>query len=188
MVKKPFDEVWNHQLEGRMLPDNAEKTAATYASNVESSNELAMTVSMGLNNAYLAGLAALNGFFSAAGYSQTVPRYTVLRLLYFAKDHRLSLNEVRSEMAVTSGNITFLVDSLEEAKLARRVPHATDRRVKDVELTAAGLELAAALVPTMVQFMESICQDFSKSELSLFRDFLQRYHITATRIVAESNA
>src|ERR1700761_2414219 len=48
-------------------------------------------------------------------------------------------------------NVTGLVDALEDRKLARRKPSAEDRRVKEVELTAAGRKLRARAVVEMVK-------------------------------------
>src|SRR5260370_40975536 len=41
--------------------------------------------------------------------------------------------------------VTMIADSLEERGLARREPHAADRRIKNLVLTARGLEVKAAL-------------------------------------------
>src|SRR4051812_10246420 len=38
------------------------------------------------------------------------------------------MSDLSEELGVTARNVTALVDALEEEKLVRRVPHATDRR------------------------------------------------------------
>ena len=171
-----------------MLPSNAAQTAREYKKRISESTEAATQVSMGLNNAYGAGLASLLAFFDSQGFKETFPRYTVLRILHFAKGERCSFNELRSEMAVSSGNITFLVDSLEKSGLVRRVPHATDRRVKELELTPDGVALAEVLVHKMVDYMNAVCEGFSEAELLLFGQFLVRFHHNALNILNKAQA
>src|SRR4051794_15973024 len=108
MVKNLEDR--SSQVEGRLLPDNARVVARAYKEFVPSANEDAMAISMGVNNAFLSQTAAVLRFFTAEGVGNSQPRYMVLRILHFAQGERLTLNEIRSAMAVTSGNITFLVD------------------------------------------------------------------------------
>jgi MarR family 2-MHQ and catechol resistance regulon transcriptional repressor len=60
---------------------------------------------------------------------------------------RMLLGEVQKAILVSSGGITFLVDKLEKRGLVRRLPCATDRRARYVELTEQGGELIARIFP-----------------------------------------
>jgi DNA-binding MarR family transcriptional regulator len=70
-------------------------------------------------------------------------------------------------------NVTGLVDALEDRKLARRKPSAEDRRVKEVELTAAGKKLRARAVAEMLKPPAWI-KDLSASDQRALREILRR--------------
>jgi DNA-binding MarR family transcriptional regulator len=67
--------------------------------------------------------------------------------------------DLSQELGVTARNVTTLVDALEEEKLVRRTPHATDRRATIVELTTRGAESASV-----------VAADFKQRVADLFRD------------------
>jgi DNA-binding MarR family transcriptional regulator len=72
-------------------------------------------------------------------------------------------------------NVTGIVDALEERKLARRKPAAADRRVKEIELTAAGRKLRARAVEEML-VPPAWIKDLSATDQRALRDILQRSH------------
>ncbi|HXF32338.1 MAG TPA: MarR family transcriptional regulator [Solirubrobacterales bacterium] len=70
-------------------------------------------------------------------------------------------------------NVTGIVDALEERDLAARKPSAEDRRVKVIELTAAGRTLRARAVEEMYKppaWIESL----SPADQRALRDILRR--------------
>jgi DNA-binding MarR family transcriptional regulator len=65
-----------------------------------------------------------------------------LRLLELLRvEGQLPMSRVGAGLGVTARNVTSLVDRLEAARLVRRVPHDTDRRVTLLELTDRGRRL-----------------------------------------------
>ena len=70
-------------------------------------------------------------------------------------------------------NVTGIVDALEERKLARRTPAADDRRVKVVELTAAGRKLRARAVVEMYKPPAWI-KNLAAADQRKLRDILRR--------------
>ena len=70
-------------------------------------------------------------------------------------------------------NVTGIVDALEERKLAARKPSAEDRRVKQVELTAAGRKLRARAVEEMLKPPAWI-KGLSASDQRALREILRR--------------
>lgn len=65
-----------------------------------------------------------------------------LRLLELLRvEGQLPMARVGVGLGVTARNVTSLVDRLEAARLVRRVPHETDRRVTLLELTDRGRRL-----------------------------------------------
>mgnify|MGYP001259795579 CR=1 FL=1 len=63
----------------------------------------------------------------------------------------LSQNVLGKKILKTSGNITMVVDNLEEQSLVRREKNPTDRRSVTVYLTEKGTELISELVPMRVK-------------------------------------
>jgi DNA-binding MarR family transcriptional regulator len=70
-------------------------------------------------------------------------------------------------------NVTGIVDALEDRKLAERKPSADDRRVKVVELTAAGEKLRARAVEEMLK-PPAWVKDLSTADQRALRDILRR--------------
>jgi DNA-binding MarR family transcriptional regulator len=58
--------------------------------------------------------------------------------------HRLSPSAISAALLVSSGTLTSRLDRLERKGLIRRVPHPTDRRSTEVELTERALALVDA--------------------------------------------
>jgi MarR family transcriptional regulator, organic hydroperoxide resistance regulator len=70
-------------------------------------------------------------------------------------------------------NVTGIVDTLEDRKLARRKPSEADRRVKVVELTAAGKKLRARASEEMYKPPAWI-EGLSEADQLRLRDILRR--------------
>lgn len=70
-------------------------------------------------------------------------------------------------------NVTGIVDALEERDLAERKPSAADRRVKVVELTAAGQRLRARAFEEMYKPPPWL-KDLSVADQRKLRDILRR--------------
>ncbi len=76
-------------------------------------------------------------------------------------------------------NVTGIVDALEERGLAERKPSAADRRVKVVELTAAGRRLRARAVKEMLKAPGWI-EALAPADQRALRDILRRATAPAT--------
>ena len=75
--------------------------------------------------------------------------------------------------ACDASNVTWLVDRLEEHGLVERRPHATDRRVKTVALTAAGEKTRADLRAQMYAAPPELLS-LSREDLETLRDILAK--------------
>lgn len=82
-----------------------------------------------------------------ARWAITPPQWDVLLVLADAPVEGIMLSEIGEAMAVTCGNITGLMDRLEEAGWVQRRPHPQDRRVTLASLTEAGQELIREAMP-----------------------------------------
>jgi DNA-binding MarR family transcriptional regulator len=70
----------------------------------------------------------------------SVARFEILSRLATAAEP-LMMSEISSQLRVTGGNITTLVDAMEKDNLVSRVRSTSDRRVIAIELTGTGREL-----------------------------------------------
>jgi DNA-binding MarR family transcriptional regulator len=77
----------------------------------------------------------------------TPPILGALRFL----DQPQTMGRMAELLRCDPSNVTGIVDALEDRKLARRKPSAEDRRVKEVELTAAGKKMRARGVEEMLK-------------------------------------
>jgi MarR family 2-MHQ and catechol resistance regulon transcriptional repressor len=112
--------------------------------------------------------AALARYLDSLGLGIGQSRYTVLRTLYFAKDHRMRQNEIGREMNVSRTNITNLIDGLEKDTLVTRVGDLKDRRATFAQLTPSGLELCESLLPAMTRFMTFIGSRLTSEQKTTF--------------------
>jgi DNA-binding MarR family transcriptional regulator len=108
--------------------------------------------------------SALVSHLAGAGFDVTRPRFTVLRMLYLARDHRLPQSEIAHQMAVSGANVTQLIDALEREGWVHRVVNPADKRVTFAQLTPDGEERCSRLVPAMIEFMEASCGPLTQEE------------------------
>jgi DNA-binding MarR family transcriptional regulator len=78
--------------------------------------------------------------------------------------HRLSPSAISAALLVSSGTLTSRLDRLERKGLIRRVPHPTDRRSTEVELTPAALKAVDAAVTRHVANEQAMLGALSERE------------------------
>jgi MarR family 2-MHQ and catechol resistance regulon transcriptional repressor len=98
----------------------------------------------------------------------------ILRVLAEAGGAGVKLNEISQCLHVTCGNITGLVDRLEEAGWLTRVPHAEDRRITLAALTPAGRELFEQIYPSHRARIEHLMSALSEREQTQLAKLLER--------------
>ncbi len=86
----------------------------------------------------------------------TVSQFAVLEAIYHLGP--LTPGQLCDKILRSTGNLTLVIDNLEKRKLVARHQNPEDRRSTLVELTTAGRELIAALLPVHVQ---TIVQDMA---------------------------
>ena len=88
---------------------------------------------------------------------------------------RMSAGDLAQESRLTTGAITAVIDRLERAGLARRVPDPSDRRRVLVEPTEKALELANELmIEPMRELYVPMAERYSDDDLRLILDFTRR--------------
>ena len=71
--------------------------------------------------------------------------FSRVRALWRLERGARTLGELAHDMTIDAPATTVLVNALEEAGLVKRAPHPTDRRAKQVTLTAAGRRMLATV-------------------------------------------
>jgi DNA-binding MarR family transcriptional regulator len=138
-----------------------------------------MEIVMRLTSTSALQRAAQIRLFRSKGQERSIARYTILRILYFSDGRLISQKEIGDQTRATSANVTYLIDGLVGEGLVERVQDEEDRRFSYVRLTPAGEELAAQLVPIMVEFMNSSTEDFTEEEKATFIRLLEKFRRNA---------
>jgi DNA-binding MarR family transcriptional regulator len=101
----------------------------------------------------------------AAGYGLSIPEADVVFTLRRAgAPHRLSPSAIAEALLVPSGTMTNRLDRLEGQGLIERLPHPTDRRSMEVQLTDRGRELVDEAVTAHVANEQRMLAPLSERE------------------------
>lgn len=85
----------------------------------------------------------------------------------------LTAGELAAEAGLTSGAVTGVIDRLERAGFARRVPDPADRRRVKVEVTPEFYARAAQIwAPLAEEWEATLATHFTAAELTRITDFL----------------
>ena len=86
----------------------------------------------------------------------------------------LSAGELAAQSGLTGGAITGVIDRLERAGFARRVPDPADRRRVSVEVTPAFYKAAERIWgPMAADWHSTLAKRFTRNELERIADFLR---------------
>jgi MarR family 2-MHQ and catechol resistance regulon transcriptional repressor len=105
----------------------------------------------------------------------------ILRVLANS-DGGVQLSEISQQLCVTSGNVTGLIDRLEEGGHLARIPHPEDRRVTLAVLTSAGRELFEQIYPSHVARIKDLLSPLTAAEQAVLADLLARIADRATEL------
>jgi DNA-binding MarR family transcriptional regulator len=101
----------------------------------------------------------------AAEYGLSIPEADVLFTLRRAgPPYRLAPSAIAEALLVPSGTMTNRLDRLERQGLIERLPHPTDRRSMEVQLTARGRELVDEAVTGHVANEQRMLAPLSEQE------------------------
>jgi DNA-binding MarR family transcriptional regulator len=118
-----------------------------------------------------------------AEFDTTLPRFDVLAQLDAAQDARsvgaLSMGELSARLMVTSGNVTGLIDAMENEGLVERRPHPSDRRSTLIAMTAAGRDLFDRMAPAHAGWVEAMMAGMSLGEIKQLLALLGRLKSSA---------
>ena len=91
----------------------------------------------------------------------------------------LPLQQIGEKVLISSGNITYAVDKLEQKQLLVRKPSAQDRRVIFAELTSQGQELLSTLFPQHAEVIRAAVSSLSPEEQILAIQLLKKLGLAA---------
>jgi DNA-binding MarR family transcriptional regulator len=115
----------------------------------------------------------IDGAFAAtaSGYGVDTAEADILFTLRRAgAPYRLTPSRLAESLLVSSGTLTSRLDRLERKELIERIPHASDRRSVEIELTRKGRELVDEAVTAHVEGEREMLAPLSERE----RDALDR--------------
>jgi MarR family 2-MHQ and catechol resistance regulon transcriptional repressor len=104
----------------------------------------------------------------------TGAQLAILRVLAESGSAGVKLNEISQQLCVTSGNITGLVDHLEQAGFVARLPHPEDRRITLAVLTPEGRKVFDKLHPSHTARIKHLMSALTAKEQRLLADLLSR--------------
>ncbi len=75
------------------------------------------------------------------------------------------MGELSTQLMVTSGNVTGVIDGMAADKLVERRPHETDRRSIIISVTPEGRSLFAKVRSAMCKWMGEAMADMTDAEI-----------------------
>ncbi len=103
--------------------------------------------------------------------------FGILEVLYHKGP--LPLQQIGEKVLISSGNITYAVDKLEQKQLLVRRPSPHDRRVIFAELTPQGRDLLAAIFPKHVEAIHVAVSGLSPEEQIQATQLLKKLGLAA---------
>ena len=105
-------------------------------------------------------------------YGLTTPQFGVLEALYHLGP--LSLGDLADKLLVTGGNVTYVMDRLEQQGLVYRERSEDDRRVIQAKLTAEGRSLVDGVFQGHAEFVEHLTRHVEPGERRTLRELLRK--------------
>ena len=96
-------------------------------------------------------------------FDTTLPRFDLMSQLWRYPEG-LKMNELSRHLMVTGGNVTGIVDPLEQAGLVERMPEPADRRAYRVRLTRGGRKAFAEMARIHEEWIVELLAGFSRKE------------------------
>jgi MarR family transcriptional regulator for hemolysin len=105
-------------------------------------------------------------------FDLTTPQMRALAVLGI--NSGLTINELSALTVTEQSTMSRTLDTLESRGLVKRRPRASDLRVREVEITAAGRETFDSFWPVMFGRYEQMFRDIGEDEFSQFVSTLQK--------------
>ena len=99
-------------------------------------------------------------------HGTSLSRFDVLANLERSPGHATGTSQLSKMLLASRGNITRLLDRMENDRLIRRESSPSDRRVSEVRMTDTGERLFASLAPDHEGWAQDIFGALSEAELA----------------------
>jgi DNA-binding MarR family transcriptional regulator len=109
-----------------------------------------------------------------APHDITPAQYNVLRILRGSHPDKMMCSAVGERLLDRTPDVTRLLNRLEAAGLIERRRAVQDRRIVEVNITQAGLDLLEALEERMQQMQADLMRHLSAEESRVLSDLLER--------------
>jgi DNA-binding MarR family transcriptional regulator len=116
-------------------------------------------------------------------FDVTLPRFDLMAQLDRVPDG-MTLGELSQRMMVTNGNVTGLVDRLEEQGFVERRPSPTDRRSQIVSLTPEGRKFFRAMARENGDWVGEIFEGLTPAEIETLMRLLDKTKASARAAIA----
>ncbi len=120
-------------------------------------------------------------------FDVTLPRFDLLAQLDRAPNG-MTLGELSQRMMVTNGNITGVVDRLEDQGLVKRRASPSDRRVQYVGLTAAGRKAFRAMARANADWVGEFFAELSGDDIDDLMRALAKTKSSVRRTIGNGGA
>lgn len=107
-------------------------------------------------------------------FGTSLTRFDVLAQLDHAGSKGLTTSELAGCLLASRGNITRLLDRMEQAGLIRRHSDPGDRRITYIRLTRRGAKLFERMTPVHAAWVNRVFNTLDESELDTLTTLLQR--------------
>jgi MarR family 2-MHQ and catechol resistance regulon transcriptional repressor len=118
-------------------------------------------------------------------YGLTTPQFGVLEALYHLGP--LTLGDLADKLLVTGGNVTYVMDRLEDQGLVYHERSPEDRRVIQAKLTDAGRAKIADVFPGHAEYVETMASHLGEDEQWELRALLKTLGIAIQESVEHSS-
>lgn len=113
-------------------------------------------------------------------YNITTPQFNVLRILRGQKGKPMSAFAIQERMIHRTSNVTRILEKLVEKQLVTRESSTVNRRMIDVKLTDAGLQLINSMDAVALENYTQMAGAITEAEAGLMGDWLDRIREQAT--------
>jgi DNA-binding MarR family transcriptional regulator len=114
-------------------------------------------------------------------YGQSMTRFDVMSQLARAGDNALGVSALSASLIASSGNITRLLDRMQNEGLVHRQPAPNDRRGIIIQLTGKGQQLFAQMAISHEQWITTLLKKAPKAEQQVLLNALVDLQATLSR-------
>lgn len=146
-------------------------TPATTARGWSDEEELSLRLWIALARCYGTLSREVSGKVSE--YGLTTPQFGILEALYHLGP--MTLGDLATKLLVTGGNVTYLMDRLEDHGLVMRDRSESDRRVVRARLTALGEKTIRDIFPGHASYVNELASHLEPGEQVELRRLLKKW-------------